>query len=436
MIFSRYLRTRTKNNRVVIFHELHPDPVYCEGAIWEVFKSNPSETEQELLANLRARGLVINSREEDDEDLRSTEEKVRAKFNHPAILYLMMTHGCNLNCAYCPIPELATRDASQLLSLRDAMAGIELWKNHIRESGIEDRGYTLIFYGGEPLLNRRTIEQVLEQVRLQKGELPHNLEKMVATNGVLADEAFANLCLEHEVSVAIGLDGPEDAHNALRPYLAGGETFQDVIRSIRLLVGRGVKTYVSATVTPWNLDSISSYPELFGSLGVDKFGFNFLRGRMLRMIVPTPKLRSEYFRKAAQAIIDCCRMSPGYEYQLDKKVRAFRGDPFPQDCTCYGSQLVVHPDGQVSNCPFSGLKLGHLQDLPPDFRICKTKVVGEWRKRLPLHDPAFRDCDAKSVCGPGCAWSSLQTEGDILSVDEGAKVFSEEVFDELIWGNL
>jgi radical SAM protein with 4Fe4S-binding SPASM domain len=122
------------------------------------------------------------------------------------------------------------------------------------------------------------------------------------------------------------------------------------------------------------------------------------------------------------------------DYQMEKKVEAFHGqDFFPVDCTCYGNQLVVLANGQVSNCPFAREELGAVQGLSSDFRIWDTSVVAEWRKRLPLYHPGFHDDDFKSLCGAGCAWGCRELTGDLMAMDESSRVFTQEVFDELIW---
>lgn len=108
------------------------------------------------------------------------------------------------------------------------------------------------------------------------------------------------------------------------------------------------------------------------------------------------------------------------------------GNYFPVDCTCYGNQLVIRPNGRISNCPFSGSDLGHVQTVHSRFRIAETDVVRDWRRRLPLVHKAFQDNDAKALCGPGCAWSARDL-GDLLAVDSALTSFSEEVFNDLIW---
>ena len=432
-MWSQYLRTRERDRVVAIFHELHPDPVFCSVSQWEGLIAGKIEDAGALVSELRQRRLIIDSPEDDRADFETVAARLERKLNQPTILYLMTAQGCNFNCTYCPVPDIAKKHGDARLSTEDAFAGINLWREHLKDVYDPDVEYFVIFYGGEPLLNKEVIRASLDYLRTQKnaGELPERLNFMIATNGALVDEGIIALCKEYGVMVAVGLDGPKTANDALKVDSDGNGTFDRIVTTIRMLVDNGIKTCVSVSVTPFNIDQIAGYADFFSELGVEKFGFNFLKGRKLLEQVGREGLAS-YYRQAARGIIEQSRRQckPGFEYQMEKKQLAFdRGDFFPVDCTCYGNQLVIRPDGQVSNCPFYRTQLGHVQSLDGDFRIWNQAVVKEWRKRLPLYHPG----EAKALCGGGCSWSSSELYGSVLAADESSNIFAMEALDELIW---
>ena len=247
----------------------------------------------------------------------------------------------------------------------------------------------------------------------------------------MVDDETIAMCKEYKVRVAVGLDGPKEVNDALRVDSDGNGTFDRIVASIRKLVRNGIKTFVSASVTPFNLDQISEYSSFFSELGVEKFGFNFLKGRMLLNLVGLDGLE-DYYKRASRGIIENARQQglSRFEYQMEKKQTAFdQRDFYPVDCTCYGNQLVIQPDGQVSNCPFYKARLGHIRNTSSDFRIWNQPIVKEWRKRLPL----YHQGEAKAVSGGGCAWSSIELKGNLLVNDDQSQIFSEEVLNELIW---
>ena len=432
-MWSRYLRTRERDGVVALFHELHPDPIYCSTTQWKKIVGGSVDGSEDLLEGLRQRKLIVNSSMDDDAELEATKVVLEQKLNHPTILYLLTAQGCNFRCGYCPVPDIARRHGEDLLSKEAALAGIDLWQEHLKSVHDPDGEYFVIFYGGEPLLNKQVIWQSLNYLTSKKaaGELPERTNFMIATNGVLIDKETVDMCKKYGVMVAVGLDGPQASNDALKVYTNGSGTFNDIVSAIKLLVEGGVKTFVSTSITPFNIDQMHAYADFFRNLGVEKFGFNFLKGRLLLEIVGEENLE-QYYRQAARGIISLARREgeSGFEYQMEKKQDAFdRQDCFPVDCTCYGNQLVVQPDGQISNCPFYKAWLGHVNEVDKDFRIWDQPIVREWRKRLPLYHAG----EAKAMCGGGCAWSSTELKGDPLAVDDSSQIFSEEVLNELIW---
>jgi sulfatase maturation enzyme AslB (radical SAM superfamily) len=431
-MLSRYLRFFERDGIVAIFHELHPDPVYSSKAEWERFVQGNHDGLQMLAADLLRRKLIVDAGE-DDAEFSAAAENLERKLNQPTILYLMTAQGCNFNCGYCMVPEMAKRYGESMLSTVDAKAGIDLWARHVADANNPEAEYYVIFYGGEPLLNKPVIIESLKYLKGKRedGSLPSNLNLMIATNGVLFDDELVVLCKEHNVIVAVALDGPKEVNDALRVDNGWFGTYDRIVEVIRMLVRNGIRTCSSVSITPFNIDQIGNYSAFFEELGVEKFGFNFLKGKHLVDLVGVDGM-DEYHRKAARGVIENMHRQSrtGFEYQMEKKQIAFdTGDFFPVDCTCYGNQLVIQPDGQISHCPFYKPWLGHVQSVGSDFRISEQVIVKEWRRRLPL----FHEGQAKAMSGGGCAWGSSELHGNPLAEDASSLIFSEEVLREFVW---
>jgi sulfatase maturation enzyme AslB (radical SAM superfamily) len=150
-MISKYLRFRKKDDRIVIFHELHPDPLYCSLQEWEQFVCGQEDASLE--SGLKERGLIVNSQEEDQKAYECACEKLLKKHSQAGTLYLMTAQGCNLGCKYCFVPDLARKYGEAMLRESDAIAGIDLWFEHLKDTYDPNTPYFVIFYGGEPLLN-------------------------------------------------------------------------------------------------------------------------------------------------------------------------------------------------------------------------------------------------------------------------------------------
>lgn len=432
-MWSRYLRVKKRNGIVAVFHELHPEPMYCSSEQWKSLIGGINGGTETLIGDLKKRKLVIESTKEDDVEFERIASELECRLNQPTILYLMTAGGCNLGCGYCPIPETPKKQGESLLSKENAIAGIDLWQEHLKEVYNSDLQYFVIFYGGEPLLNKETIKTSLAYLKMktQRCDIPSGINLMITTNGILADDELIAMCKDYGIMVAIGLDGPKETNDMLRTDTDGRGTFERTIESIKQFVRNGIRTFASVTITPFNIDRLPEFSSFFRGLGIEKFGFNFLKGHGLMKLVEKDGLKN-YYKKASRGIIENAKNQGDtyFEYQMEKKQKAFDSGVFyPADCTCYGNQIVIQPDGQVSNCPFYKANLGHVSSIAGNFRIWNQEIVKEWRKRLPIYHTGA----AKALSGGGCAWSSIEIKDDLFAVDESSKIFSEEVLNELIW---
>ena len=440
---SRFLRISEKKNLVALFHQLAPLPVYIYSQFWKKFIEEVklrciSESRDLFIEELISLKLIVKCGDTKDEIILSqTRSKVLNNLNRPTILYLMLSQGCNFACTYCPVPKLSEKIGQNLLSFENAVAGINLWLAHILERGEDNDPFFLIFYGGEPLLNRKVLEQLIYYISDEKckGRMPERLEIMICTNGVLIDEVLAKTFFKHNVTVAIGVDGPQYYNDKVRIDNNQKPVFGEIKRAIHLLIRENVKVVASTTITAENLNCLREYYLFFRGLGVSQFGFNLMKGNALNQELSKVSL-DEYCKKSVKSIIEGVKEKSNegvfFEYQLQKKLDfLYKGMPFSIDCTCYGNQIVIQADGQVTNCPFLRFDQGHIQDLPNTFRIQRTEIVEKWRSRLSLFND--RVWTESLLNGGGCAWSSFELSGNIMSEDILNTEFTKEITDGLIW---
>lgn len=435
---SRYLHTRQNGDMVAIFHELHPDPIYVPVVEWNNFQELPFSSSWPLEDALEKRGLIISSADEDDFVLKSTIGAIEKKLNIPTILYLILSKDCNFSCAYCPIPHFNLTGQTVRMPIQTATIALHNWADCIRDNYDNALDYFIILYGGEPALNREVIIFVLNEIAALKrtGKLPANIRVMLSSNGSLFDDELVSVFAKTSTWVAIGCDGPAEYHNAFRVDTYGAPTFELVRLAIAKLVTAGVTAYLSVSITPQNLNAISSFSTIFKSYGVTGFGFNILRGRLLLSLVGGDQLE-KYFDDAVQGIMANYAAHPedrSFEYQMHRKASCyFQKNFFPTDCNGYGNQLVIRPDGSIGTCPFLENTIGNVQCLDDKFQQNHAALSQEWRTRLPIFNPECHSCDAKSICGGGCAWNSQELNGNLHAIDKGMCKLNKAAFAHLIW---
>lgn len=121
----------------------------------------------------------------------------------------MLTTRCNLACAYCPQSRGSPREMSWK-TLEDAVR-LAATSGHARPK--------LVFFGGEPLLAKRLVARAL---RILGRDAREGLEPdvHVVTNGLLLDDAAADLFDVHGVTVELSCDGLAAAQERRGPGTA------------------------------------------------------------------------------------------------------------------------------------------------------------------------------------------------------------------------
>lgn len=125
---------------------------------------------------------------------------VRATYNRTMafpkiVLDLVVTDACNRRCRYCCVDK---RNRTMPDAVLDAAA------DFVTGNLAKAEGWTVNFFGGEPLLNMGAIRRFLDKVGPREG-----LSYLVATNGMLMDADKAAFFRERGVSpvVSVHSDG-------------------------------------------------------------------------------------------------------------------------------------------------------------------------------------------------------------------------------------
>ena len=317
------------------------------------------------------------------------------------MLWLVFTTGaCNLRCDYCggsfepsAVPHRVTYDPWKLKSLIES-----------------DPSPTVIFYGGEPLLNPRFIAWVMDNVRARRFG--------VQTNGLLyraLDEAHWK-----RMSVALlSIDGREEITDRHR----GRGVYRKVVEAARYLKGLGVETIARMTVTRdtdiyedvTHLLSLGAFDKVHWQLNVvwserwdfeewasksylpgirrllDTFLAELRRGRVLKIVPILGVLSAHFFG--------------GYE-----------GSP----CGAGYRSFAVSTDGRVLACPIAVReRWAVLGDINRGF-----KPMG------PYLAPECRSCPYRRYCGGRCLYASIERlwgEDGWRAIDEVTRAYLDIV---------
>ncbi|MEM0113980.1 MAG: radical SAM protein, partial [Metallosphaera sp.] len=175
-----------------------------------------------------------------DEDLQDLVESISKK---PVLEpTLLLTYNCNFDCVYC-----FQKGFRRAISVSEnVMRG---FVNYIKrkEGG---RKVRVTFFGGEPLLELRKIEDISKSLSGLKYSFS------VVTNGSLLTKSVAERLISLGLShVQITLDGPREVHDKRRHYLDGRGSYEVILNNLRNLQDM-VNVILRINVDVKNLDEV------------------------------------------------------------------------------------------------------------------------------------------------------------------------------------
>ena len=223
---------------------------------------------------------------------------------------LFLTRRCNLACDYCY--ESPTGDRMSAETLEKA----------VRFSTFDGRPVvSVVFFGGEPLLERELVEHGIAFCRQHEKESKTFFHLKISTNGVLLDGETVELFRRAGMLVSLSFDGCRSAHDAHRKLVGGQGTFELVDRAAGLLVEALPHSTVVSVVTPHSVGDLE-----------ESVAFLFEKG--FRYVIAEPDFTAAWdvdsmralesgFDGRGRCVTDRGRaglfITPGYEFRLPYK---------------------------------------------------------------------------------------------------------------------
>ena len=140
------------------------------------------------------------------------------------LILMPVNQRCNFDCVYCY--EDHNQKEKMGDSEREAIFSLIKKISNISSLGID-------YFGGEPLLNHKFIEEFNALVITHCEENSINFTSSMTTNGyLLTKQIFEKLLSVKVTNYQITLDGGENSHNKLRPLSNGKGTFKKIYANL------------------------------------------------------------------------------------------------------------------------------------------------------------------------------------------------------------
>ena len=311
------------------------------------------------------------------------------------------TYHCNMGCTYC-YNELALKDrrGSEVpdgMDVETARAAIDAL---LAQAG-EAKRISLVFVGGEPLLERHVLFQTIGYAQRRARAQGLSVDIAVYTNGTLMNERVIDWANETGVSLVVSLDGPPVVHDRRRVYLNGRPTSRIILKNIRLLMERSNQTVKRVRAVACERGLMVPLHRYFLALGFNEIHVQPAydeAGISDTMSGPEMvELLAWYRERLLEGTV--VGIMP-FEGILERLVHRRRAVTSWYPCTAGRSALGVGPDGRIYPCHHfleeGRYQLGHVQQGLPDIEARRPFFL-----RVDQREPC-RACWARHACGGEC----------------------------------
>lgn len=316
-------------------------------------------------------------------------------------LSLIMSENCNFACTYCISNSVISASHRQknnikIMSFKTADKAIDIFLSILKDNN-KSEAY-INFGGGEPLMNYKVINSVLEYCLKKYGNL-FKFKFRINTNASLITPKIAEMLRFYDVKPAVSLDGLESANNAVRKKKSGQGTFNQILTGMKNLSAIGYANQgFSATITKDNFYQIDE--RLIDFAEKNKF-------IDLRLDVDVIHLLSIPIEEVVNKLIDLKKIatarglhisgfwerpSENLNYSILDKHIAFCG-------AIAGKSMCVSPSEEVYVCGYSSNNFANLSKsdilISTAYQeLIKNKMVGRIER--------CKGCSIEGQCIGGC----------------------------------
>lgn len=426
-ISSFFHKVKLNSDTYAIYNSLVMDVIYLDNKKYnDVLNFNVSKDEEKLL---KKAGIYIKDSSIDKsaiEVVKNRYDKVTGKIN---IMYFIMSSACNLGCKYCFIENCQFNNKQELnMNEKTALTAIFKYTNYLKENKI--RG-SVIFYGGEPLVNFETIKLILKEAK----KLDSPIDFSMVTNATLLDEEKIKFLSKYNVEIGISIDGPKSLNDKNRIYKVGNKSvYDEIIKKFPLLKVNNTKFGLSITVSNDFLDNQDEVLKWLKKLGVKSIFYN------LYHYTSYDNNWEDYYKKASKFLIRSYKeltKNDVYDGRVLRKIDSFYNNEFKfSDCGAIGAnQLAIKPNGDICIC-HGYLKtdkyvIGNINNNSLE-EIMKSDEIDFWKKRCTLNNKKCLKCKALFVCGGGCAIQAEALFGSRKKLDKPFCIHTKKTLDYIL----
>jgi uncharacterized protein len=336
-------------------------------------------------------------------------------------LELLVTHRCNMACTYCygAHGQEGWDQGPYLYGARSGAMPIETAKrgvDYLFEASGKQKNLSVIFFGGEPLLEIGLLERIVPYVRDKERETGKKADLSLSTNGLLLTPNIVDFLVKNRIGCQVSIDGPPAINDRTRLLANGNGSYDAILPGMKRLISRRPgKTPARVTTVHGLIDVQEVVTHLlglgFGSVHVEPAIGSSGHMALSQEDVEEIKKQNE---RLALFLVESVRNNRFFNYSnLVKHIRQTRvvRERLAHYCGAGRTYFALAQDGGFYPCHrFVGMdayKMGNVNqgiDLSLQKKILSLTVDNR---------PVCKDCWARYLCGGGCWKHAVDAHGTL-----------------------
>ena len=348
-------------------------------------------------------GYIVNADLDEVENLRSAYNGMRRNDSH-LMMTVAPTLSCNFACHYCfqgldkPLTRMspAVREAAKVFILRSLKG---------------KKSFHMTWYGGEPLMDQKTIWDISDEVIKYCDRERIKYTSMMISNGYGLTVSVAEKLRKARVgAVQITIDGDSDCHDSRRHLVSGRGTFARIVENIKAVAEkRLVRISIRVNIDAGNE---SEAERLLGVLQSEGLG---VRNGVSVYFAPV-----EAVAEAAQGCGGCMGKTDYAEAEIRLLHSAFekglmacpRPPRFLGMCTAVKpNSYVIVPTGDLHKCWDTVMDpTRRVGSIIGGERESDTPTEALWNEWSPFENSVCSECVLLPSCAGACAFKFVHND--------------------------
>jgi len=378
------------------------------------------------LNNLEEKGLLRHTQEQPLPVKREVSPEIDT-------LELSIAQDCNLRCKYCFLEQGSFGAKRRRMSVEVALASVDFLLRESRDS----ENISLLFTGGEPLLNFKAIKSAVEYAQVEAERCGKKAKFLIATNGTLFNDEIISFIKKNRIEVQVSLDGDEETHDKMRIFPRGRGSYGVISRWLpQLLADYTEKVRLRATLTPQTADFVASFKHL-RQWGAGNAMVNYAGGVEADFLLTNSdceRLKNSYTQLAHLFLEGALRDDISAKSAFLRYILTLcAGHRHSHFCGAAINMLGVSAGGKLYPCTdLAEIESYEVGDVWMGVDMHKLNY---WRERLGDVDriPACQNCWARYLCAGGCISVAIATNGNPWQPDLVECAFNRHIIELSVW---